>query len=444
VKDKFMSQNSAFYSPGTIRAGWMRNTFIALIALGLIVRIGLRLFYGELANPELWEFSIIAHNIVNTGVFSFGIPGVPSAFMPPFYPIFIAGIYKLFGAGFLGHFVLSTFLWILEFAIPFVMGWLATRIWNLRVGQFAFLLGLFWPMILLTSGRLLNVPIYTLLPLLSIAVMLSDMDRWKRILLIGLLMGVLWNNRFETPLLMLPLAYYFFFFDRDRVTGQLPSVWVRVFAIASLAVIFTACITPLLVRNAGIYGKPILSTEGGYHFRRGHHDGATGSGRDIWPANRGTFMEKIPEGALKMRERTPESEAASAVYHREKAIEWIKANPDRELQLIGAKLLYFLVADFTHPYARSMLVWPVSLVGLLLGFFYWARTGLRDPAQQVLWMFFGIQLALCVAFVVLPRYRISVEPVPVIFFAAWLASGRLGAWFEKHVAVEQSSAGADK
>jgi hypothetical protein len=439
MKEEFVPQTNAFYSPNNIRAGWMRNTFIALIVFALIARIVVRLLFAELDDPVLWEFGQIANNLLETGVYTHatGIPNsyIPSAFMPPFYPLLLAGLYKIFGANsYAAHFALSVFLWALEFAIPFVMGWLGTRMWNLRTGQCVFLLALFWPMLMLTSGRLLNVPLYTLLPILSVAIMLSDMDRWKRILLIGLIMGVLWNNRFETPLFMLPLAYYFFFFDKDRVTGQLPSLATRVVAVGALAVIFTACITPWLVRNAGIYDRLILSTEGGYHFRRGHHEGATGSGRDLWPADQGTYIEAVPIAPREM-ESSPEKDSLSSDYHKKKAVEWIKANPDRELQLIGSKLVYFLVTDFTHPYARSLLVWPVSLAALMLGFYYWARTGLRDPAQQVLWMFFGIQLGLCIVFLVLPRYRIAVESTPLLFFAAWLANSRLGAWLDKRVSV---------
>jgi hypothetical protein len=151
-------------------------------------------------------------------------------------------------------------------------------------------------------------------------------------------------------------------------------------------------------------------------------------------------MERPPAGAIADKERTPEREIVKADWHREQAIAWIKANPEKELQLIGIKIFYFLVADFTHPYARSMVVWPVSLVGLILGFFYWVRTGLREPKQQVLWMFFAIQLALCVAFIVLPRYRIAVEAVPLLFFAAWLANGKLGDWFGRRVMAPQTAA----
>jgi len=251
-------------------------------------------------------------------------------------------------------------------------------------------------------------------------------------------MGLLWNNRFETPLFMLPFAYYIFFFDKDRVTGQLPSFATRVFAIGSLAAILVLCISPWVIRNAGIYGKPLLSTEGGYHFRRGHHEGATGTGRDPWPANQGTEMTIPPAGAINAHKDSSEFERLRAIWHREQALAWIKANPERELQLIGLKLYYFLVTDFTHPYARSWIIWPASLVALILGFFYWVRTGVRDPRQQILWMLFGIQLMLCIAFIVLPRFRVAVEWVPMLFFAAWLANGRLGTWFNEKVSVQQA------
>jgi len=404
----------------------MRKAFIVLIAVGLLARIVIRLAYANLSNPELWEFNIISLNLALANIFSMGSINEPSAFMPPFYPLLIAGFYKVFGFGFPTYFALSVFLWAVEFAIPFVIGWLGVQIWNLRVGQFAFIMALFWPMLLLTSGRLLNVPVYTLLPFLSVAILFSNLQLWKRIVLIGLIMGLLWNNRFETPLFMLPFAYYLFFFDKDRITGQLPPLMTRFFAVTALAAIFTACMTPWVVRNIGIYGKPLLSTEGGFHLRRGHHDGATGSGRDPWPANQGTDMEIPPPEEVGGKARTPENELLTAVYHREQAIEWIKANPEKELRLIGIKLYYFLVTDFTHPAARSLLVWPISLAALILGFYYWLRTGLRDPRQQVLWMLFGIQLLLCIAFIVLPRYRIAVESVPLLFFAAWICNTRFG------------------
>jgi hypothetical protein len=131
----------------------------------------------------------------------------------------------------------------------------------------------------------------------------------------------------------------------------------------------------------------------------------------------------------------------TAVYHRKKVIEWIKANPEKELRLIGIKFYYFMVTDFTHPHARSWLVWPTSLVALIVSFYYWVRTGLRDPKQQVLWMIFGIQFLLCIAFIVLPRYRVAVEPVPLLFFAAWLAHTRLGEWFYTQVAAGQAKTG---
>jgi hypothetical protein len=44
----------------------------------------------------LWEFSEIAENPLITGFYARGIADVPSAFMPPFYPLLLTGIYKVF------------------------------------------------------------------------------------------------------------------------------------------------------------------------------------------------------------------------------------------------------------------------------------------------------------------------------------------------------------
>jgi hypothetical protein len=256
-KDIFILQTEAFYTPRSVRAGTMRNAFILLILLGLVLRIAFRFIFADLESPVLWEFSKIARVLLNTGEFAM-VPGSPTAFMPPFYPLLLAGLYKLFRIGYEAHLALAVILWFAEFTIPFLIGYIAERIWNVRVAQIAFLLALFWPFLLLTSGTLLNVPFY-FMPLIAIALMLSDLPLWKRILYMGLVMGILWNIRFETPLLMLPFAYYLFFFDRDRDTGELPPLLTRVMAVSALALIFIACISPWVARNTVVYGKPLLS-----------------------------------------------------------------------------------------------------------------------------------------------------------------------------------------
>src|SRR6185436_2993879 len=81
---------------------------------------------------------------------------------------------------------------------------------------------------------------------------------------------------------------------------------------------------------------------------------------------------------------------------------------------------YFFVADFTHPVQRLAPVWIPSFVALLVGLPYWLRRGRRDPRQNTLWLLFALNAALALVFFVLPRYRIAVEFVPLLFFAAWI------------------------
>ncbi len=80
------------------------------------------------------------------------------------------------------------------------------------------------------------------------------------------------------------------------------------------------------------------------------------------------------------------------------------------------------MADFTHPVQRRWVVWLPSLLALVLGFAWWLRRGALDPRQQTLWLVFAVNAALAMIFFVLPRYRMAVEFVPVLFLASWLAS----------------------
>lgn len=423
-----------------MRPGPWRSLFVAAVAGALLLRVVLRLVYNDMEDPELWEFERIARNLVETGNFAFRNPDIPSAFMPPAYPLMLAGLYALFGKGVVSHLLISIPLWLCEFAIPFLVGWLGARLWGRTAGFLAFGAALFWPNLLLMSGRLLNLPIYTALLVGSFVTLFSQrLTLRARFGWTGLLMGLFWTMRFEAPLFFLPHLYYLAFHARESDAAD-PPPWRRRVALLALAgTLFALPITPWIARNAMIFGEPLLSTEGGYHLLRGHHDRATGAGRDPWPANRGTELPPLPEVEALPKDE-PRDEIRRSEIMGERAMEWIRENPRRELELVARKLYYFLVTDFTHPYARRPVVWVPSLVALLAGLVFWVRTGLRDPAQQALWGVFAVQLGLVVIFLVLARYRMQVDFVPLLFACAWLARGPVGRLAERRVLLPAQGA----
>ncbi|MAE69681.1 MAG: hypothetical protein CME06_04335 [Gemmatimonadetes bacterium] len=400
----------------SVRTTWI----VAAITLAACLRIYLLVTYADLADPHLWEFGRIARNIVESGTFSYYTPGVPTAYIPPAYPLLIAGLYTLFGIGLTAHALLGAMLLLVEIAIPFLVAGVTVRIFGRRAGLVALLSSLFWPRFLIISGRLHDVPISMALLLLVFWLLLAPSGKgMKKAVLCGATLGLLGNFRFEAILFSLPIGYYL-----HRVEARSLLATLRLVSVLLLS--FAILMAPWTVRNYYTFDRFVLGTSGAYNLLRGHNENASGTGRDAWPAakidpDRAT---PLPGDAFldSLNYSVPADELAAGDRYFELAIRHMLDHPGRELKLLGLKTYYFLCADFTHPTARFWPIWLPSLAALLVGLQHWMRQGLGDPRQQILWMIFFLQMALMLLLFVLPRYRIAVDFVPVVFASSWLAN----------------------
>ncbi len=421
-----MSTALPFWSPLLLREKWMRAAYVMLVVAAVGLRALLRITQNQLEAPVLWEFGEIAINLVETGVFAYRLPGVPTAYLPPAFPILIAGLYKVLGISFAAHVVLALLLWLGELSVCFLIGRIGQLLWSPRVGWIAFVVALVWPNFLIMSGRLHDISIYMALLLLAFNIMLTTrFSPLQRALLTGAVMGVFGLFRFEAFGLLVPFAYYLAFHSEETQVPLNQAWGKRVLLVAALGITFMLPVAPWLVRNFLVFDEPLLSTGSGYNLVRGHHERATGSGRNPWPSNTGTRVsESVETEALTSRD--PRDEMLRDDFYREQAIDYLLTHPRDEVRLTVMKLYYFLVADFTHPYARLFPIWGPSLLALVLGFYFWIQTGLRVPEQQIFWMLFGLQTCLIVIVFVLPRYRMLVDFIPVLFMSAWLGTGAPG------------------
>jgi hypothetical protein len=395
---------------------------LLLFSAAFALRLVLTLRFVDVSDPKLWEFGVIARNVYRTGIYSFHAPEISTAYMPPGYPLLIACCYQIFGIGRTAYVSLAVLLLIFEMAIPVLVGWIAWSVWDRRVALTAGLLSLFWPLFLIMSGRLHPVPIYTALLIGAYGVLFSRrlLFLW-RAALAGVLLGVYANFRYEAILFLLPAIYCLV---REHATP--PRTAVRRLSGAMILLLsFILLIGPWLIRNQRIFGTVVMSTSGGFNLLRGHHDGATGTGRDLWPAARddpdaATEIPVLREWGPQVYDHPGAERSIDRRYAR-MAVNYIAGHPRRELELLGRKMYYFLVADFTHPVMRRWPVWLPSLAALIAGLWFFLRSGRGEVRQQVLWLVFAAQLLLSMIVFVLPRYRMVVDFIPVLFFSAWLS-----------------------
>jgi hypothetical protein len=415
---------------------------VLAIAGAAALRIALRVKYGSILAPELWEFGEIAQNLLRTGIYTFRSNGVPSAFMPPAYPLLIAALYSVFGVGPVAHGVLAGILFLFEMALPVLIGWLAATIWDRNTGIVAFWVALFWPQFLLMSGRCSSIQIYMVVLVFACAIVLTgQISLGRRACLAGFALGVYSLFRFEAVPFLLPFGYFLLRETKSSGTAaQSNSTSRRAAGVLGLFLLsFAIPLSPWLIRNYAVFGRVVLSTSGGYNLRRGHHEGATGTAREMGAAGAGldaTTSGGTPVPGASAMAQVLEHEPADVLmvdqFFRDEALSFVFNNPGREARLVVTKLFYFFTTDFTHPASHLIPVWLASLVALGFGFYQFVARGLHDTKQQLLWLAFTVQGCVAVAFFVLPRYRIAVDFVPVVFASAWIASSVLPsatAWF---------------
>jgi len=420
-------QSRGFHSGALPRVG-----LASLILAAVLLRVFLTIRYANLSDPILWEFGQIAKNLVATGTYSFSSPGVASASMPPAYPLLISAFYKTLEIGLAAHVALATMLLAFEAAIPLLVGWVAAQIWSREVGLVACVLSLFWPYLLIMSGRLHSVPIYTALLILACAILFSErLTGYAKPCLCGLVLGAYANFRYEAILFLLPFTYYMVY---PRVYVNKPR-YFRIGAVVMLLMGFAVFLTPWVARNYRVFGRFVLSTSVGQNLLMGHNEKATGAARSPWPTAQESRSEMIGIPSRSIEElphyNSASEELLADKMHFNEAISFMAHHPERELELAFRKVLFFLVVDFTHPVAGLWPVWAPSLLALLVGFLFFVRTGLGDIRQRVLWLLFAIQLAVAVVFFVVPRYRMVVDFIPLAFFSAWATNSLLPRMFQR-------------
>ena len=84
---------------------------LAVFGLSFLVRLAMLLYVGDIDHHGAAEAENIALALISKHQFAdpFAIPTGPTAHTTPFYPLLLAGVYALFGHGYAGYLVRSSF-----------------------------------------------------------------------------------------------------------------------------------------------------------------------------------------------------------------------------------------------------------------------------------------------------------------------------------------------
>jgi len=400
---------------------WAANRWwVAISLLALTIRI----VYAFLAvrvdpflkvNPlhgDAASYDRIARNLMAGHGFG-QQPDTPTAFWPPLYPLFLAGLYRTCGYSLL----LARLLQALIGALAVAATALAARsVFGRRVAVLTGLGMALYPHLVYFGAWLIAEALYLALLALTvcIAVRLQSHPSRMGFAALGVTLGLATLTKPAT-LMLLPLALcWAWIAPPPRATE--PRL-VQCLLVLTLAVI---TVVPWTVRNYLIFGAFVpVSTNGGYTFYGANNPQAFGGHREGFPPPLTGFTE---------------AEAEREYYRR--AVEWIVRHPGDFSRLALRKLMRLFSPLSVASYEQD---YPLSLAGLVRGaytaFLTLALMGAlwSLPRWRQVAIFYALILRVLLGTVLFygdARYTLPMVPALVIFASVALVRvhDRLRAW----------------
>jgi len=379
--------------------------------------------------------------IESGGLFGMIPPGKPTAFFMPLYPLFLAGVFAIFGNGF---FAARLVQMLLSALLPLIAFYLGRQAVDRQTALAAALLAAIHPYFIYYAGLLVTQTLFvTLLGLASVAYYaLRSRPTPGRALLLGLLLGLSFLTRTFTatflPLLLLAMVAELGF-PRWFKTGRSPGRALVLALVTTVA--FTMVATPWVIRNYGLFDElVILPTKGG---------------RNLWEYNNQKFSTEfeVAENAWTQQRYREIRESELPTLQRKETVEFPVFDPQlpetERNRILNDNVKTFILAN-PRVYARLCLVrasemvrvtpvrksnllfkaaawltigWqlPLALVGMVM----LARRWRRGPLYLFLLTLFYLSLHALVA--AGTPHRVQVDLYLLVFSAhplAWLA-GRL-------------------
>ena len=391
-----------------------KNILAIIFIFALSFRLLAIIYVGNYINPPMAEFGIIARNIISGQGFSFLIHRgilLPSAAMPPGYIVFLSGVFWLFGDNTTAYILIQIIQALLGSLICVLIYKIAEVCLSTKVAFVSSLIASIYPSFIYSCTQISSFIFYCFINVFLFYLLIKFLKHKNNTILMGLggTLGLLCLFRAEM-LLYIPflIGWIFFNLEKDRIKKTL-----------LLIVSFFIVMMPWTVRNYVIFHKIIpTSTLLGYNLWRGHNPNATGG------AECGEFPPQIIDKSNRLK---PDNyfEINNDNLFLNAAIKFMKDNPGKDLLLGIKKFIIFWTYDQTYTpkiaqksvgaaHILYLIPWFIVLVFFIIGLFV---NNIDRRIMMLFYIYFILSSLLGMAFFILPRYRMVIEPFVIIIAA---------------------------
>jgi 4-amino-4-deoxy-L-arabinose transferase-like glycosyltransferase len=408
-----------------------RRWLIAILILTALGRLVFIALFDHTLSLQTSGYDTYAVNVMEGRGYTRFVDQDADSDLPPLYPLFLVGVYEVFGRDPLPVAFVQIGFDLLTVILLF---WIGRRVAGETVGLLAAGFYGLYPYLLYQNLTLNDTGIFILLLVAAIglAYRANDTRRWYYAAALGVMIGLAALTK-TFVLLVLPLLVLWWWHQIDVRTA------FRLGLVGGAALIFV--IAPWVVRNIRLHDAFVLiSTNGGSNLHQGNNACVVDYLRRGWDAQWVDCLEVPPEGL---------SEVETDRWHREQAITYLREHPGQWLRLFGTKFLVlwspaimpydlppdpYLVDDAVLQYnstafqvARVVHVLyfgPLLVLGLLGLILAWRAKLEIGPLVAVL-------VAVTVAYMVFhPSTRYRAPADPFLFILSAYAVTRVWVWFK--------------
>ncbi len=407
-----------------------RRAFAAVLVLALVVRVVVIATTPHFVPAtDAADYDRIAVSLADTGGLPsseyFTVAHGPTAYRPPFFPLVLAGAYKLSGthdakARWQAARILEALLGTLAVAL---IALIALRLWSPGVALTAATIAAIYPPLLLVGSTLLSESLFVPLVLGVVLAALGARDtrRLRWVALAGVLIGLATLTRGNGIVLLAPVAAMVW-------TGTPRLSWPALRAPLTLLGVALLTLVPWTIRNQHVLHAFVpLTTESGYALAGTYQSAAQNSS-----ANPAFWLPPRADVARVLAHAPDDNEAQISSALNTVAFDYVKAHPASLLKTAGwstLRLFNLVGTGFENRLARYesfprglteasvYSFWALALLAIGGAFTRAARGRPRS--------FWWCPVALLLSTVLLfgtTRYRVPADPFFVMLAAVGLVA----------------------